>query len=142
MASSLELNLSPGSSKTPINEELYNPNGVEIHYGYDGKAVYGDEEDYAYSAITQTPGLHNITLSRPLASGEKVVFRWRNNYILVIYCDDSGKTRVRKTIGGTYQEIGKWLDEEGNFENTCPKFNDNVLTKRFDYIETKKLREF
>lgn len=181
--------LSAGRSKTNIDEnELYNPEGIVIHYGYDGRAVYGDEPGYAYSAITQTPGLHNIKLSRTLAPGEKITLHWRNGYDLIIYNpgseeyveieepsqeelptyyeknEETGsyfltqdtvidpnktyykfiipKTRVKKRVGGSYQEIGKWLSSDGNSENTYPLFKDDVLTKRFDYIETKNFREF
>lgn len=143
MASNLSLTLSAGNTTTTINEEdLYNPDGIEIHYGYDGRKIYGDADNYAYSAIAQTPGLHNITLSRPLVAGEEITLHWRNNYDLIIFCGDDGKTRVKKQVGGTYQEIGKWANQNGSSEETLIKFNDDVLTKRFDYIETKVLREF
>ena len=182
------LNLSPANRKSPINEEdLYNPNGIEIHYGYDGRAVYGYDDDYAYSAITQTQGLHGINLSRELNPGEKIRLHWRNNYDLIIFnpgdvyivawhptdehlneyyeydpdtktyslTEDSSvdpdktyfylypaKTRVERRIGGSYQEIGKYVNLTGSSENTCPKFNDDVLTKRFEYIETQVYKEF
>lgn len=144
------ITLNPGNNRTQINEEeLYNPDGIEIHYGYDGKAVYGyldesgaEAEEFPYSALAQTPGLHNINLSRPLEPGEEITLHWRNNYDLIIFCDENGITKVKKPIGGTYQEIGKWADDSGYSENTCPKFDDDILTKRFDYIETKVFKEF
>lgn len=137
----LTKNLSPGSNRTLLNEdELYNPSGIEIHYGFGGKAVYGDDGDNTpYTAIEQSAGLHTIKLSRALKAGEKLTFRWRNNYELILFCDNDGKTKVKKTVGGTYQEIGKQKD--GN-DTTCLKFDDDVLTKRFGYIETRTLREF
>lgn len=153
------LKLSPGNQRNLLNEDkLYNPNGIEIHYGYDGRAVYGaldsDKTEFPFTAIQQTPGLHNIQLSRALEPGEKVVLHWRNNSELLIYGDtiierdEEGKViktedvvRVKISVGGTYQETGKWVDEEGNSEYTLPKFDDDVFTKRFDYIETRTLKE-
>ena len=142
----MELNLSLGNQRNLLNEdELYNPNGIEIHYGYDGRAVYGaldsDETEFPFTAIQQTLGLHSIQLSRALEPGEKVILHWRNNSEIVICCDNEGITRVKIPVGGTYQETGKWADEEGNSEHTLPKFDDDIFTKRFDYIETRTLKE-
>lgn len=140
----LEINLSPNDSKKYIDEnDLYNPDGIEIFYGYKGdkKYAYGDEDDVAFGGIEQTGGLHGIHLSRPLSEGERVILHWRNNYDLIIFCK-GGKTRVKKRIGGTYQEIGKWADENGNSEYTTYKFKDDIYTKRFDYIETENFKEF
>lgn len=138
------ITLNAGRNKTNIDEdELYNPDGIVIHYGYDGRAVYGDEEGYAYSAISQTPGLHSIQLDRVLMPGEEIVLHWRNGYDLIIYNPGiPNRTLVKKRVGGSYQEIGKWSSPDGNSERTCPLFEDDVLTKRFDYIETKNFREF
>ena len=155
----MELNLSLGNQRNLLNEdELYNPNGIEIHYGYDGRAVYGaldsDETEFPFAATQQTLGLHSIQLSRALEPGEKVILHWRNNSELLIYGDtvverdEEGKViktedvvRVKIPVGGTYQETGKWVDEEGNSEHTLPKFDDDIFTKRFDYIETRTLKE-
>lgn len=157
----MELNLNPGKQREPLNEDkqLYNPSGIEIHYGYDGRAVYGaigpDKTEFPFTAIQQTPGLHNIQLSRALEPGEQIVLHWRNNSELVI-CgetlvvrDDKGNptgetkkvVKVKIPVGGTYQEVGKWADETGNSEHVLPTFEDSVLTKRFDYIETRALKE-
>ena len=136
------ISLNPGSSITYIDEsELYDSTGIKINYGYNGRNVYGDEASSAYAAIMQTPGLHNIHISRQLTDGEEIRLHWRNGCDLIFFCDD-GKTKVKKVVGGTYQEIGKWADEDGHSENTCLKFEDDVLTKRFDYIETKTFKEF
>lgn len=155
----MELNLSLGNQRNLLSEdELYNPNGIEIHYGYDGRAVYGaldsDETEFPFTAIQQTLGLHSIQLSRALKPGEKVILHWRNNSELLIYGDtvverdEEGKViktedvvRVKIPVGGTYQETGKWADEEGSSEHTLPKFDDDIFTKRFDYIETRTLKE-
>jgi len=142
------LNLNSTSKKININEYgdsstenvLYNPDGVSIHYGYDGKKVYGDEDGYAYSGIENTGGIHSIHLSRELTSGEYLILNWRNGYQLIIW-SDGNKTRVKRRKGGSYQEIGKWIND-GNSEKTCLLFNDNVYTKRFDKIETKMFEEF
>ena len=141
---SLTLNFPAGNSKQYIEEgELYNPNGIETLYGFkDGlkKYVYGDEQGLGYGGIEQTGGLHSVRLSRPLSEGESVVVHWRNGYDLIFFYKD-GITKVKKRVGGTYQEIGKWTDESGNSEYTAIKFDDDIYTKRFDYIETKNFKE-
>ena len=141
----LTLNFPVGESIQYINEnDLYNPDGIKILYGFkDGrkKYAYGDSPDTGFGGIEQTCGLHGVHLSRRLANGEKVVLHWRNGYDLIFYCEGD-KTKVKKRVGGTYQEVGKWADENGNSEFACPKFNDDIYTKRFDYIETKNFKEF
>lgn len=150
---SLTLNFQAGNNKQYIEEnELYSPSGIEILYGFkDGlkKYVYGDEEGAGYGGLEQTGGLHSVRLSRPLSEGESVVVHWRNGYELVFFSEiieENGVqkriTKVKKRVGGTYQEVGKWADESGNSEYTTIKFNDDIYTKRFDYIETKNFKEF
>lgn len=139
----LTLEFQAGEDKKYIDEtELYNPDGIEITYGFkDGqkKYVYGDEQEYGYGGIEQSGGLHGIHLSRELKEGERVVFHWRNGYDLVFFYKD-GKTKVKKRVGGSYQEIGKQID--GDAEHTSVRFDDDIYTKRFDYIETKNFKEF
>ena len=120
---------------------LYDPDGVAISYGFDGDKVYGDVEGYAFSGIEKSPGLHSIHLSRSLKEGESVVFTWKNGYQLIIY-EENGTTKVKKINGGSYDEIGQWLNEDGHSEHTALKFDDNIRLKRFEKIETKTFEEF
>ncbi len=145
----MKLNLTSADKKIPINEYygdnvLYNKNGVEVHYGFDGKKEYGaideNSDEFFFGGIEKSGGLHSIQLSRPLAAGERVVVNWRNGYQLIIW-SDGDKTRVKRRKGGSYQESGKWKDE-GFSENNVLLFDDSVDTKRFDYIETKIFEEF
>lgn len=142
---SLTLNFQSGNNKQYIEEnELYNPEGIEVFYGFrDGvkKYYYSDSDDSGYGGLEQSGGLHAIHLSRPLTEGEKVFVNWRNGYQLIIFCEN-GKTKVKKRTGGTYQEVGKWADETGNSEYTVVRFDDDIYKKRFEYIETKNFKEF
>ena len=152
------LNLASEKNKTPVYEfaessstasaAIYNPDGIEVGFGYDAKksnggnlrAFYGglnsSSAEIAYSGIEKSSGLHNINLSRPLVKGEKIIINWKTGPGLVIYCDENGITKVKRRSGGTYNEIGKRNSESGSSENTALFFNDDVNTKRFDYIET------
>ena len=140
---SLTLNFPTGNSTKYVDEErLYNPEGIEILYGFkDGlkKYVYGDTDEAGYGGLEQTGGLHGIHLSRPLSEGESVVVHWRNGYELVFFCKD-GITKVKKRTGGSYQETGKQISKDSEY--TSIKFDDDIYTKRFDYIETKNFKEF
>ena len=154
---SLSITLESGATKTKIHEfpttdpssdeYLYNPDGLEVAYGFDGEKryMYGaiDEssDTFAFGGKEYSAGLHNVHLSRALHPGEEVRLIWRNGYRLIIFCDENGVTKVKKPVGGSYQEIGKWASINGNSENTCIKFNDDVKTKRFDYIETINFKE-
>lgn len=132
---------------TKINEYgespyIYNPDGVEIHYGFDGKKAYGaideNNDEFFFGGIEKSGGLHSIQLSRPLTNGEKITLNWKNGYQLIIWCDN-GVTKVKKRTGGSYQEIGK---KKGSGEENVLYFNDDVYTKRFGYIESKTFEEF
>ena len=161
----MTLNLVAGNSKTPIYEfaesssaasyALYNPDGIEVGYGYDARkseeegggqlrVFYGglDESnnEIIYSGIENSAGLHNITLSRELLENERIIINWKNGYQLVIY-EEGGTTKVKKRNGGSYDEIGKWADNTGNSEYTALYFDDDMNTKRFDKIETKSFEE-
>ena len=132
---------------------LYSESGLEIGYGYndrDGnnnriKTFYGgaDSSNAAlfYGGVGNSAGMHGIHLNRPLAEGEEINITWYNGYQLVIY-EDHGTTKVKKRNGGSYSEIGKWLDEDGISERTALLFDDDMYTKRFDKIETKSFEEF
>ena len=141
----LTLNFESGKSKQYVDEnQLYNPDGIKIFYGYkDGqkKYIYGDNINEGYGGIEQSGGLHGIHLSRALNEGEEVVVHWRNGYDLIFFWEN-GETKVKKRTGGSYQEVGKWADENGYSEYTSFKFNDDISKKRFDYIETKNFKEF
>ena len=114
---------------------------IAVIYKVDGDKVYGDVEGYAFSGIEKSPGLHSIHLSRSLKEGESVVFTWKNGYQLIIY-EENGTTKVKKINGGSYDEIGQWLNEDGHSEHTALKFDDNIRLKRFEKIETKTFEEF
>lgn len=150
------LNLTSGKSKIPVYEfaesssaassALYNPDGIEVGFGYDAKKSNGGElrtfygglennSEIIYTGIEVSPGLHNIHLNRPLAEGEKIIINWKTGPGLVVYCEN-GVTKVKRRTGGTYNEIGKWNSNDGSSENTSLFFDDDVNTKRFDYIET------
>ena len=151
----MELTLNSGTTKTKINEfpidassaSLYNPDGVDVAYGFDGEkrymygAIDSSSAEFAFGGKEHSAGLHNVNLSRPLVEGEEIHLIWRNGYQLVVFCEN-GVTKVKKPVGGSYQEIGKWASVNGNSENTCIKFNDDVSTRRFDYIETREYKEF
>lgn len=144
----MELNLTSTDKITKVNEygespvtSIYNPNGVEIHYGFDGKKAYGaldeNNDEFFFGGIEKSGGLHSVQLSRPLVEGEKITLNWKNGYRLIIWCDSDGITKVKRVKGGSYQEIKK---EDG--EKNVLLFNDDVYTKRFDYVESKIFEEF
>ena len=160
----MTLNLEAGTSKTPIYEftyggisssaasyVLYSDSGLEMNYGFDDrnrdgnciKTAYGGldgEGALNYGGIGNSAGVHGIHLSRPLAAGEEINITWYNGYQLIIYEDD-GTTKVKKRNGGSYDEIGKWADENGNSEYTALLFDDDMYTKRFDKVETESFEE-
>lgn len=118
------------------------------NYNYGGLESSSADSLFDFGGIEYSPGLHGITLSRSLEPGEKITIKWKNGYELVLYgelinwnAENVPYTRVKIISGGSYQETGKWVDESGNSEHVCPKFNDDVYTKRFDYIETKNFKE-
>ena len=159
---SLEITLNAGKSTTKINEfpdgsssaYLYNPEGVDIAYGFNGEkhymygAIDASSAEFAFGGKEQSGGLHSINLSRELKEGEEVRLVWRNGYQLIIFSEiieENGVkkriTKAKKPSGGSYQEIGKWVNSDGSSENTCIMFEDNVLTKRFDYIKIMNFKE-
>ena len=155
----MELSLAAGKSKTEIREfaglgsdnVLHDSEGVEVGFGYDtrkengGKlrVFYGGKQnnnDIIYAGKDKSYGLHNINLSRQLNEGESIFINWKNGTGLKIYCED-GITKVKRICGGSYDEIGKWVSENGESEYTSLYFDDDVNTKRFDKIETIFFKE-
>ena len=149
------LNLASGKSRTQIyefpipNEDnvLYNGEPQTIEYGFmsgNDLSAYGANGEnntvINYGGQTNSAGTHTIHLSRPLARGEKILFNWYNGYQLIIYEED-GKTKARKPSGGSYNEIGKWANDDGSEEHTAIRFDDDMLTKRFDKIEIRTSKE-
>ena len=151
----MTLNIPTGKSNFPlydfpgegVPEEnvLYNSEGVDIVYGFNGEKryVYGaigknNSEEIAFGGKEYSAGLHSISLSRALANGEKIHIMWYDGHQLIIYAED-GITKVKKINGGSYNEIGK---KTSTGENTALYFNDDMNTKRFDKIETKSFEEF
>ena len=130
----------------PSNRVLYNPDGVEINYGYDSQGRYrvaygaldSSSAEFAFGGKKYTSGLHSINLSRPLANGEQITIMWYDGHELIIYAED-GTTKVKKRNGGSYSEIGKKVNDG---ENTALYFDDDMNTKRFDKIETNSFEEF
>ena len=154
------ITLSAGKSNIPLYEfpvvgktvnYLYNPDGVIINYGYDSQGRYrvaygalsssSASSAFAFEGKEYSAGIHSIHLKRQLTAGEEVSLTWKDGHQLVIYEED-GVTKVKKRNGGSYSEIGKWKDENGNSEYTALYFNDDMNTKRFDKIETKSFEEF
>ena len=152
------ITLPAGKSNIPLYEfpvsgetvdYLYNEDGVEINYGYDSEGNYrvaygaldNNNEEFAFGGKIHSAGLHNIHLNRPLAEGEKISLTWKDGHQLIIY-EEGGVTKVKKRNGGSYSEIGKWADENGNSEYTALLFDDDMNTKRFDVIETESFEEF
>lgn len=126
----MELSLTAGKSKTPIYEfaqpgsaassALYNPDGIEVGYGYDTRkdndgqlrVFYGglgnnnnDVVEIEYAGIQHSAGLHNISLSRELAEGEKIIVNWKNGYKLVIYSEE-GYKEVAPESGSDPHDLG------------------------------------
>lgn len=132
------LNLAAGKSKTLIYEfaesssaasyALYNPDGIEVGYGYDARKDNGGElrvfysgldgsnNEIIYSGIENSAGLHNITLSRELLENERIIINWKNGYQLVIYSDE-GYKEVVPASGSNPHNLGlyelKHIEGEG-----------------------------
>lgn len=157
---SLTKTLQAGKSKLPLYEfpiegetvdYLYNPEGIEINYGYDSQGRYrvaygaldsnNNNPEFVFGGKDYSSGLHNIHLSRTLTNGEEIVLTWYDGHQLVLY-GENGMTKVKKINGGSYSEIGKWADESGNSEYTALLFDDDINTKRFDKIKVKTFEEF
>lgn len=155
-----QITLPTGKSNIPIYEfpiagttginYLYNENGIEINYGYDSngryRVAYGalldnNHSEFAFGGKDYSAGLHSIKLGRRLTVGEEINLVWHDGHRLVIY-EENGTTKVKKRNGGSYNEIGKWINEDGSSEHTALYFNDDLNTKRFDKIEIKSFEEF
>lgn len=144
----MEYNLSSGASKTILNEsEIYDPEAnIDILYGSRDSSnamfSFGGEDSsgaISYGGYEHSNGLHRVHLNRKLTDGERIRLHWFNGCDLIIF-GENGKTKVKRVVGGTYQEAGL-LDNNGN-ENTFLTFDDDISKTRYGYIETQNFQEF
>ena len=130
-----------GDGKQDLKDEDFNE--VSISYGSldndNNKFAYGYDNGNMYGGVHKSNGLHYIKLSRELKDDETIKIHWLNGCDLVIFAEN-GKTKVKRVVSGTYQEIGL-LDDDGK-EKTVITFGDDISKVRFGYIETKNFQEF